>query len=98
MDCCELKLPPSAKLVLSTLKDSGPLTQKGLIEKTGLSPRTVKNAIKILRQCELIKEIPNFKDLRIKIYAFSNKSPCENRAEQRVLLINRQRGISPISR
>jgi len=83
---CESKLPPSAKLVLHTLRSSGPLTQKSLIEKTGLSPRTVKNALKILRQCELIKEIPNFKDLRVKIYAFSNKTLEKSRAEAPMIL------------
>lgn len=73
-----LKLPPSAKMVLLTIKEAGPVMQKKIVEKTGLSIRTVKNALKTLKDRSLIREVPNFEDVRVKIYVPSGRVPFKN--------------------
>lgn len=77
----DLKLPPSAKMVLLTIKEAGPVTQRRIVEKTGLSIRTVKNALKALKGRSLIKEIPNFEDVRVKIYVPSAGVPSGNQVK-----------------
>jgi hypothetical protein len=42
-------LPPSAKLILTVLKSGSLLTQKDIIAKTYLSPRTVRYALSKLK-------------------------------------------------
>jgi len=61
-------LPPSAKLVLKVLEYEGPMTQKEIAEKTLLPRRTVRNALKILLQKELIVKRAMLRDTRLSIY------------------------------
>jgi transcription initiation factor IIE alpha subunit len=61
-------LPPSAKLVWKVLETGGLLTQKEIIQKTYLPPRTVRYAINRLRGENVIMERFYFKDARQSLY------------------------------
>ena len=61
-------VPPSAKLVYKVLEYEGPLTQKDIISKTFLPPRTVRRALQLLFEKGLIGEVPNIRDLRQRLY------------------------------
>jgi NAD+ kinase len=62
------KLPPSCKLILKVLEYEGPLSTKELIYKSGLPPRTVNYALKILLGKDLIVREKSSKDARQSIY------------------------------
>lgn len=62
------ELAPSAKLVFIVLEKEGPLTQKGIAEKTMLPPRTVRYALDSLQEIEAIQENIYFADARQSIY------------------------------
>lgn len=62
--------PPSTERVAELLAAEGPLTQKQLVERTGLASRTVRSAIADLRQAELISERFYLPDLRQRQYVF----------------------------
>ena len=61
-------LPPSSKTVLAILDAGGAMTHKDLVEKTRLAPRTVRYALKKLKERQLIIEKFNFRDARQIIY------------------------------
>lgn len=61
-------LPPSSKTVLAILDAGGAMTHKDLVEKTHLAPRTVRYALKKLKERQLIIEKFNFRDARQIIY------------------------------
>jgi len=61
-------LPPSAKQVLQVLASYGPLTQKDIIGKTDLPPRTVRYALGRLRGEEMLEERFCFRDARQSLY------------------------------
>jgi DNA-binding MarR family transcriptional regulator len=61
-------LPPSSKTVLAILDAGGAMTHKDLVEKTHLAPRTVRYALKKLKERHLIIEKFNFRDARQIIY------------------------------
>lgn len=61
-------LPPSSRTVLDILHDSGALTHKELVTKSHLAPRTVRYALKRLKERRLIIEKFNFRDARQIIY------------------------------
>ncbi|MFW9952576.1 MAG: MarR family transcriptional regulator [Candidatus Thorarchaeota archaeon] len=63
-----LSLPPSSKFVLYLLKRIGPLTQKGIIERTFLPKRTVVFSLKKLLEENFIKKIIDKKDKRLRVY------------------------------
>ena len=63
-----LALPPSAKLVFVVLEEEGPLTQKQIIEKTLLSPRTARYALTLLEEIGRVSEDIHFADARQSIY------------------------------
>ncbi|ABD41884.1 transcriptional regulator, ArsR family [Methanospirillum hungatei JF-1] len=65
------RLPPSAKLVYKVLETGEPLTQKAIIEKTRLPPRTVRYAIRRLKMNAMLKERLSFMDARQSIYSIS---------------------------
>ena len=69
-------LPPSSKTVLEILDNSGAMTHKDLVSRTNLAPRTVRYALKNLKERHLIIEKFNFRDARQIIY--------QNRTEQSV--------------
>ena len=61
-------LPPSSKTVLQILDMGGAMTHKDLVQKTHLAPRTVRYALKKLKEHQLIVEKFNFRDARQIIY------------------------------
>ena len=61
-------LPPSSKKVLEILDVGGAMTHKDLVQKTHLAPRTVRYALKKLKERQLIIEKFNFRDARQIIY------------------------------
>ena len=65
-------LPPSSKTVLQILDAGGAMTHKDLVQKCHLAPRTVRYALKKLKERGLIIEKFNFRDARQIIY--QNKS------------------------
>ncbi|MCX6693867.1 MAG: helix-turn-helix domain-containing protein [Methanomicrobiales archaeon] len=64
----DVNLPPSSKTVLTVLDAKGAMTHKELVEKTRLAPRTVRYALKRLKEHHLIIEKFNFRDARQIIY------------------------------
>ncbi len=69
-------LPPSSKTVLAILDNGGAMTHKDLVSRTNLAPRTVRYALKKLKERHLIIEKFNFRDARQIIY--------QNRTEQAI--------------
>lgn len=65
-------LPPSSKTVLEILDTAGAMTHKDLVQKTHLAPRTVRYALKKLKERKLIIEKFNFRDARQIIYQYRN--------------------------
>ena len=64
-------MPPSAKLVYKVLETSGLITQKEIIEKTYLPPRTVRYALNRLRDEKILQERFYFRDARQSLYGLS---------------------------
>jgi len=62
------QLPPSSKTVLEILDAGGAMTHKDLVQKSHLAPRTVRYALKKLKERQLIIEKFNFRDARQIIY------------------------------
>jgi len=60
--------PPSAKLVYKVLQYNGGLTQKGIVEKSMLSQRTVRDAIDRLEDLGIIRESVYVPDARQSLY------------------------------
>jgi DNA-binding transcriptional ArsR family regulator len=61
-------LPPSSKTVLSLLDQGGAMTHKEIVRQSQLAPRTVRYALKKLKENHLIIEKFNFRDARQIIY------------------------------
>ena len=61
-------LPPSSRTVLGILNTGGAMTHKDIVEKSRLAPRTVRYALKKLKERHLIIEKFNFRDARQIIY------------------------------
>jgi predicted transcriptional regulator len=61
-------LPPSSKVVLQILNSGGAMTHKDLVQKSKLAPRTVRYALKKLKERQMIIEKFNFRDARQIIY------------------------------
>jgi predicted transcriptional regulator len=69
-------LPPSSRTVLQILDIGGAMTHKDLVKKSNLAPRTVRYALKKLKERQMIIEKFNFRDARQIIY---QNRPQENR-------------------
>ena len=69
-------LPPSAKLVYKVLEYDGPLTQKGIVEESMLSARTVRYALERLDEVGVIQEDVYFADARQNLYELTGQ-PAE---------------------
>ncbi|MCX6689852.1 MAG: helix-turn-helix transcriptional regulator [Methanoregula sp.] len=61
-------LPPSSRTVLGILDAGGAMTHKDIVQKSQLAPRTVRYALKKLKERHLIIEKFNFSDARQIIY------------------------------
>ena len=68
-------LPPSARQVFRVLESDGPLTQKDIISRTELPPRTVRYALDRLRGEEIIEERFCFRDARQSLYNLPGMLP-----------------------
>jgi len=68
-------LPPSAKLVYKVLEYDGPLTQKGIVEESMLSARTVRYALERLDEVGVVEEDVYFADARQNLYELSELPP-----------------------
>ncbi|HOP66412.1 MAG TPA: winged helix-turn-helix transcriptional regulator [Methanoregulaceae archaeon] len=64
----DVNLPPSSKTVLALLDEGGAMTHKEIVKKSNLAPRTVRYALKKLKENQLIIEKFNFRDARQIIY------------------------------
>lgn len=63
-----IEMPPSAKLVLKVLEYEGPMTQKDIVQRTLLPPRTVRYALSLLLRKGLVMKTPNLRDARQSMY------------------------------
>lgn len=72
----EVNLPPSSRTVLALLDEGGAMTHKEIVKQSNLAPRTVRYALKKLKENHLIIEKFNFRDARQIIY--------QNREQQMV--------------
>jgi len=61
-------VPPAAKYIFKLLLTEGEMTQKELIESSGLPNRTVRNALAILKEKGVINQRPHLRDARQSIY------------------------------
>lgn len=64
---------------MEILDQGGAMTHKDLVQKTRLAPRTVRYALKKLKERKLIIEKFNFRDARQIIY--QNRSSLDNKPE-----------------
>ena len=64
----DVNLPPSSRTVLALLDEGGAMTHKEIVKKSNLAPRTVRYALKKLKENHLIIEKFNFRDARQIIY------------------------------
>lgn len=67
------QLPPSAKLVYKTLEYEGPLTQKGLVERSRLPTRTVRDAVHTLEDHGYVEERLYKSDARQRLYILESE-------------------------
>ena len=70
-------LPPSAKLVFKVLEYDGPLTQKGIVEESMLSARTVRYALERLENIGIVEEDIYFADARQNLYSITAEAPSD---------------------
>ncbi len=61
-------LPQSSKIVLMILGTGGGMTHKDIVKKTHCNPRTVRYALKKLKERELLVAKMNTQDMRQIIY------------------------------
>lgn len=71
-------LPPSAKLVYKVLEYNGPLTQKGIVEESMLSARTVRYALERLEGINAVDEDVYFADARQNLYEITGEIAAGN--------------------
>lgn len=67
-------LPPSSKIVIEILSTEGAMTHKDIVSKSHCSPRTVRYALKKLKENKLLIEKMNLRDMRQIIYQY-RKTP-----------------------
>lgn len=76
-----MDLPPSAKLVYKVLEYNGTLTQKGIVEESMLSARTVRYALERLETAEVIDEDVYFADARQNLYEITPETATESETD-----------------
>ncbi len=67
----EVNLPPSSQKILVLLEDGSALTHKELVRLSNLAPRTVRYALKKLKDNGMIIEKFNFRDARQILYEYN---------------------------
>jgi DNA-binding transcriptional ArsR family regulator len=73
------RLPESAQRVFGAVKDEGPLTHAELRDRTGLPPRTIRFAVRRLKDEGLVDARSSLKDCRT-CYFFVSKDHVEDQA------------------
>ena len=73
-------LPPSAKLVYKVLEYNGQLTQKGIVEESMLSARTVRYALERLEGVGAVTEDVYFADARQNLYDIAEPEAVDAQA------------------
>jgi len=63
-------LPQSSRIVLRVLDRNGAMTHKEIVKKTHCSPRTVRYALRKLKERKLLIEKMNIQDMRQIIYQY----------------------------
>ena len=66
----DVNLPPSSRKILLLLEGGGALTHKELVRLSSLAPRTVRYALKRLKDNDMIVEKFNFRDARQILYEY----------------------------
>ncbi len=66
----DVNLPPSSRKILLLLEDGRSLTHKELVRLSSLAPRTVRYALKRLKDNGMIVEKFNFRDARQILYEY----------------------------
>jgi len=69
------RLPPSSKTVLKALGKEGAMTHGDIVRKTHCNPRTVRYALRKLKENKMIIEKMNIRDMRQIIYQFRYNPP-----------------------
>ena len=64
-------MPPSAKLVFKVLESGSLLTQKDIVAKTYLPPRTVRYALNRLKEKDILQERFYIQDARQSLYGLN---------------------------
>jgi len=77
----KFRLPPSAKVVLRILDDGKPKTFKDMTLEAEIAPRTIRYALKRLKESGLIIEKFNFRDARQVLYQKNKVSKSDDRPE-----------------
>ena len=75
-------LPSSSKTVLRILGTEGAMTHKDIVSKSHCSPRTIRYALRKLKEKKLLIEKMNMRDMRQIIYQYRATPPQENEAAQ----------------
>ncbi|ACP36775.1 conserved hypothetical protein [Sulfolobus islandicus Y.G.57.14] len=70
------RLPPSAKLVLKVILEKKVIRFKELQEQTKLPTRTLRYALRVLREKGLIKTLPCLDDARERMYSVYEVDEC----------------------
>ncbi len=65
-------LPPSAHRIFGLLRDAGALTHAQIALRTGMPARTIRFAVRRLREQGLVSSIPSLRDCRT-CYLFVNR-------------------------
>jgi len=73
-------LPQSQKIVLEILGSGGAMTHKEIAGRVTYSPRTVRYALKKLKEKKLLTEKMNLQDMRQIIYQFRIPEPVAENA------------------
>lgn len=71
-------LAPSAKLVYKVLEYNGELTQKQIVEKSLLAPRTVRYALNELDSAGVVVDDIYFVDARQRLYRLSETDSVDS--------------------
>jgi len=70
-------LPPSSRTVLRILGKEGAMTHKDIVRKSHCNPRTVRYALRKLKENKLLIEKMNIHDMRQIIYQYRTTPPQE---------------------
>ena len=72
-------LPQSSKIVLEILGTEGAMTHKDIVRRSHFSPRTIRYALKKLKEKKLLIEKMNMQDMRQIIYQYPDESVAGGR-------------------